>query len=76
MGKLMNKFIITLKDPDGFYDGVEDAICLSTDDDNDWARADERSRINNAINKWVKYNEFIRIEFDLDKGTAIVLEEE
>ena len=73
------KFKVQLKDPDGFFDGVSDAIdasieSLDLDEDERDAVKDHRSEtVNSALEKWVKYSEYVTLEFDTDAGTAIVV---
>jgi len=35
---------------------------------------DKYEELKEASSKWVEYNEYVRIEIDTEKGTAIVLE--
>jgi hypothetical protein len=79
------KFRITLKDPDGFYEGIDLATFesvkshLGEDPDSEVEEAVSkvaRKKIESFIKKWVEYGEYIDIEFDTDTGTAVVVERE
>jgi hypothetical protein len=73
------KFRIQLKDPDGFFDGVADAVDESMksvdlhEDERDAVREQRRERVNSALEKWVEYSEYVTLEFDTDAGTAAVV---
>jgi len=74
------KFKITLKDPDGFYDAITDAIEDSlpetgiNEDERELLTESRRDETNDAISKWVQYNEYITVEIDTDSMTATVCE--
>ena len=73
------KFKVTLKDPDGFFDGVQDAVTqqlliLDLPEDEREALHDvKQEKIMEFIDKWVKYSEYVTIEFDTEANTATVL---
>lgn len=74
------KFSVQLKDPDGFYDGVHDAVKAQidelgklSDDERESLEEIRMNSINEAIDKWVEYNEYITIEFDTEANTATVV---
>ena len=73
------KFKVQLKDPDGFFDGVSDAIDASVEsldldaDERDAVKERRRETVNKALEKWVQYSEYITLEFDTEAGTAIVV---
>lgn len=77
------KISVTLKDPDGFYDCVKDAVRDDIDENMIDLSEDEKedlveSRVEKAwavLEKWVAYKEYVTITFDIDKGTATVEEE-
>lgn len=75
------KFKVFLKDPDGFYESIEEA---ATDYVNEhFPAADQneqeilidsrRDKIKDFISKWVQYGENVQIEFDTEAGTATVV---
>ena len=77
------KIVVTLKDPDGFYDCVEDAVRQAVNAiealDPDEREGVLESRLESAwdkLEKFVEYKEYVRIEFDTDAGTATVLPNE
>lgn len=74
------KFVVRLKDPDGFSDSVRIAV------DSDVAKVagldpDEKEsvfelrqeKVWDDLAKFVTYQEYITIEFDTDAGTATVV---
>lgn len=73
------KFHIQLKDPDGFSDGMDEAIEASlseadlSDDEKEAVSAARQERAWKALEKWVEYREYVTIEFDTDAGTATVV---
>ena len=77
------KIRVTVKDPDGFYDCVHDAVKEEVDAIEDLDE-DEREDILETrlekvwedLERWVGYKEYVTIEFDTKAGTATVVEEE
>jgi len=75
------KIRVTLKDPDGFSQGVDYAIeksvkaeFPSVDDDENEAICEERvEEVWKALKKFVEYKQYVTIEFDTEKGTAEVV---
>lgn len=74
------KFKITLKDPDGFSDGISEAAEKSlgdtsglSDSERESVAEDRIESIGEALRKWVEYGEYIEIEFDTEAGTATVV---
>lgn len=74
------KFTVTFKDPDVVHDAIERAIKASLepqeglDDEEVEAIVEQRmEEIEDSIKKWVKYSEYVTIQFDTDAGTAAVL---
>lgn len=75
------KFMIMLKDPDGFDDGIGDAAEASLPQglsrDERQAVMDMRTEeIAEALKRWVSDGECISVEFDTEAGTATVKERE
>ena len=73
------KFKITLKDPDGVDNSIReyakslfDNLPLSEEEKNDCAYTRE-GVLHSELEKWIKYGEYITIEFDLVKKTATVV---
>lgn len=74
------KIRITLKDPDGVYDAIEDAVHDSLeaheglDDDEKEAIMETRTEKTwTALEKYILYKEYITVEFDTEVGTARVV---
>lgn len=73
------KFRITFKDPDGFNNGVREAAKdsfsgLPLKDYELEEAVDLRvEAVKNMLGKWVKWEEYITIEFDPQAGTAVVV---
>ena len=74
------KIKITLKDPDGFWDGVSNAVQAEVQK-LDGLRFSERvslaetrrDSILEYLSTWVEHSEYITIEFDTEAKTATVL---
>jgi hypothetical protein len=71
------KLRITLKSPDAIHDSIEQAIEAELPDDlvkeERKLAADElRGEIEEAIQKWIAYREYLTVEIDIDAGTAVV----
>jgi len=73
------KYRITLKDPDGVHDSVEQEVHLGMPanlDDDEYGNIFE-SRMEEAwdkLRRWIQFQEYVTIEFDTDAGTAKVCE--
>ena len=73
------KLSITFKDPDVVHDAAFDAAIaqLPTDLSKDEKEiiADRRcAAIKDQLNRWISYDEYVTIVFDIEAGTAIVKE--
>lgn len=71
------KISVYLKDPDGFYDAVEDAAkaSLPSDlpkDEQEVLLEIRKEKAQEFLRKWVADGEYVGIEFDTDAGTATV----
>jgi hypothetical protein len=58
------KIKIHLKDPDGVYESIKAGTKHRAEFDQTYQ----------DLKKWIMFGEYVTIEFDLDKGTAEVLE--
>lgn len=74
------KISITLKDPDGFYESVREAVenevaKLSglSEDEKDELIESRKESVFEDLGKWVEYNEYVTIEFDTEAQTATVI---
>ncbi len=78
------KFTITFKTPDVVTDTVYDQIKMKMYQEEEdiselteehYAEIEEQTdREKQKVAKWIKYGEYVTIEFDTDKGTATVQE--
>ena len=75
------KITLTLKSPDCDYPAVEDAVAEELantpgiDEEEREAIAESRCRkIREQLGRWLKYGEYLTVEFDLLAGTATVKE--
>ena len=73
------KFRITMKDPDGPYDGINDAAKEMVDaikgiepDERESIQEARYNTLSNFAGQWLEYGEYITVEFDTDAGTATV----
>ncbi len=72
------KFTITMKDPDGVYESIEDVVSeivvggLDPDELSD-VRERRRVKINELCRTWFEYGEYLRVEVDTDAETCTVL---
>ncbi len=72
------KVKITFKDPDGVYECVRDAVQESLPDGLDAGEQEEllESRTEATFEKlkqWLRWNEYVTVEFDTEAGTAVVV---
>ena len=73
------KFQITLKDPDGFSNSIRQAVeeslaKLPLEGEELESAIELRTKVvEDFLEKWVNYGEYITIEFDKKSGTATVL---
>jgi hypothetical protein len=72
------KISVYLKDPDGFSNEVDEAVKksladLGLDEDEMEPLIERRTeKVWKQLEKWVEYQEYVGIEFDLEAGTATV----
>jgi hypothetical protein len=73
------KISVDIKDPDVFSDAVDEAVKkdvaslgLSTEEAESVAEL-RAEKVNDFMSRWVEYGEYIRVEFDTDAGTAVVV---
>ena len=71
---------ITLKDPDGVYDAIQDAaensLKLAEDLDQDEAESllqNRANKIEESLEPWIECGEYVRIQIDTKAKTATVL---
>lgn len=74
------KFRITLKDPDGFSNCVDEAIRKSvldldlSEDEADAVFERRQEHVYEELERWFEYNEYVSIDIDLSAMTAEVVE--
>lgn len=75
------KLRVTLKDPDGFYEGVRAGVKDEvrkieglSEHEQDWIIQQRQDNVWEDLTKFVSGSEYVTIEFDTDTGTATVLE--
>ena len=76
------KIKVYLKDTDGFYDGIADAVRDSmaefdgklTESEKDDVANRRSGEANEVLRRWVEFGEYVSIEFDTQAKTATVLE--
>jgi hypothetical protein len=74
------KFRVILKDPDGFSEGVMDAVddelkrLNLNKDDQETLREPKELKLFEFLEKWVEYSEYVTLEFDTEEKTAIVVD--
>ena len=74
------KFRVTMKDPDGPYECIEDAAKASlkaigglSESEQESLLANRVDEINKTTGKFLEYGEYITVEFDTEAGTCIVI---
>lgn len=73
------KIKITFKDPDAVYDAIKAAVLDNipsglTEEEVELISDNRIHDTASRLGRWLTFNELITIEFDLDKGTAVVSE--
>lgn len=73
------KFTVYIKDPDVFSDAVSEAVkkevsALNLPEDEAEAVIEKREeKVNDFLERWVEYGEYIKVEFDTEANTATVV---
>lgn len=77
------KFSVTFKDPDGPYDSIQDAAKAQVDamtgideDEREGLLESRVGKLREFTGQWLKYGEYVTIEFDTEAGTATVVKDE
>jgi hypothetical protein len=65
------KILITLKDPDGVSNSLDDCARGHVQDPANME--DFKASLEDDIKKWVRWGEYVSIVIDTDKGTATVV---
>ena len=72
------RFTITMKDPDGVYESIQDAIGgirvggLDADELSD-VRERRAEKVHKLCGRWFEYGEYLRVEVDTEAETCTVL---
>jgi len=76
------KFRVTLKDPDGPYECIQDAakdmtkaIDGITDDERKAIQEKRAETLSKFAGRWMSYGEYITVEFDTEAETATVIKD-
>lgn len=74
------KFRITMKDPDGPYECIQDTAKEMVDAIKGIEEDEKESLVEKRVDwlrsfadKWMEYGEYITVEFDTEAGTATVV---
>lgn len=73
------KLTIQLKDPDGVYDSIEDAIKQSvaalelSEEEREAVAESRRVIVSEVCATWIEFGEYVSIEIDTETKTAAVL---
>lgn len=74
------KFTITMKDPDGFYDAIGEAVKQSIDEiegvdeeEADLLRESREEDLKRICKAWFKYDEYLTVEIDTVAKTCTVV---
>lgn len=76
------KFTVTMKNPDALYESVRDAIGPEkealveggmAEDEADAIVELREAKATKLANLWLRYGEYLDVEFDTDAGTATLL---
>lgn len=74
------KFKITMKDPDGAYDSIRgaaeeslEAISALSERERESLVESRHQELSEQARQWLRYGEYLTVEFDTEAGTATVL---
>lgn len=73
------KFTITMKDPDGFFDCVAEAVAeevnkmgIADDDERDAVKETKTEKVKELLKTWFEYGEYLTVEVDIEAKTCVV----
>lgn len=75
------KFRCTFKDPDALHDQIRDAVtaeveAMHLDEDEAEVLIEKRvEKVGEFCSRWIRYSEYITIEFDTNAGRADLVED-
>lgn len=67
------KIQITFKDPDGVYEAIQEKAESQLVNAEDEIIEKRMQSIQKQLESWIKYNEYITVEFDTEAKTATVI---
>lgn len=74
------KFTITMKDPDGFSNSVDEAVADLTQDIADLPEDEQelllearKEKLQTLLKTWFEYDEYLTVEVDTEAGTCTVV---
>ena len=71
---------MTFKDPDGVFDSIRDSVRDSfegmdlSEEELEMLVESRTESVSDKLSKWIKYGEYVYIEFDTEAETAVVKE--
>jgi hypothetical protein len=75
------KFRVTFKSPDAVYDAIHEAVQSTIPEGVKFIESDlndelddKRQELKDFAKKWVRYDEYVTVEFDTDAKTCTVME--
>jgi hypothetical protein len=72
------KFSITMKDPDGFYDSLQEAIEadvaeIEDEEEREHLRSFRQRKLSALLSTWFRYGEYLTVEIDTVAETCRVV---
>lgn len=73
------KFTVTMKDPDGVYESIDEAVKADVAklglprDEAEAIEERRREKTNEIAARWFEYGEYLTVEIDTDAGTCVVV---
>jgi hypothetical protein len=74
------KFRITMKDPDGPYESIQEAAKEMVNaikgidaDERESLQEKRHETLSEFAGRWMEYGEYLEVEFDTEAGTATVI---
>ena len=75
------KFRVTMKDPDGFHESIDDAASQTmaaypelSVDEAEAIKEIRQEALRKACSKWFEYHEYLTVEIDTEAKTCVVVE--
>lgn len=74
------KFTITMKDPDGFHNCLDEAVDEAVgkiegidDDEREALKETKREKLKELLGKWFEYSEYLMVEIDTEEQSIRVV---